>query len=443
MHSQVTETTIGIDTAVVAAHRVAVRGSARDDFAVPPTLAGMAMLTARLAEHAPALVVAEPTGMTWLAVGHAAQAAGCEVSLVQARHSARLRGAIAGKHKTDVADADMLAGCAGVFGLTPTRLPPPAQIALRRAVRRRHGAVVDAHRCECRLWTLAAWAFPDVWHACGHSQPLLQALLGRWPHLAHLARPRTTPRTTSIAQLCHARLRDRDDVEVRAERIRAMAADWAAFWRGRLDLDALAWETTELLGDITDADARIDRATSQTQRLWAAAWGRDELLTSVPGIGPKVAPIVRAWFDDATGFATGKQAAAFVGLNPSNWESGLMAAPSRPITKEGPPELRLALYQAANVARRRDPQLAACYRRLMVERGHTHIQATCAVARKLTTRVWATLTRGTPYEFRDLDGTPISEEAAVELAASHTVPADVRRRTRARVAAVRRGRLSG
>ena len=148
-------------------------------------------------------------------------------------------------------------------------------------------------------------------------------------------------------------------------------------------------------------------------------------------------------FGDATQFTTGKQAAAFVGLNPSNWESGLMAAPSRPITKEGPPELRLALYQAANVARRRDPQLAVCYRRLMVERSHTHIQATCAVARKLATRVWATLTSGTPYEFRDLEGTPITEDAAAELAASHTVPADVRRRTRARAAAVRRGRLSG
>jgi transposase len=439
MHSQITETVIGIDTAVVADHRVAVRGSAPEDVAVPPTLAGMARLTARLAEHAPALVVAEPTGMTWLAVGHAAQAAGCAMSLIQARHSARLRGAIAGKHKTDVADADMLASCVDVFGLTPTTLPPPAQIGLRRAVRRRHRSVVDAHRSECRLWALAAWAFPDVWHACGHSQPLLQALLDRWPHLAQLARARTA----SIAAVCRQRLHHPDEVDRRAERIRAMAAGWAAFWRGRLDLDALAWETTEHLGDIAAADARIARATSQAQRLWADAWDRDALLCSVPGIGPTVAPIVRAWFGDATQFSTGKQAAAFVGLNPSNWESGLMAAPSRPITKEGPPELRLALYQAANVARRRDPQLAACYRRLMVERGHTHIQATCAVARKLATRVWATLTSGTPYEFRDLDGTPVTADAAAELAASHTVPADVRRRTRARVAAVRRGRLSG
>ncbi len=439
MQSQATEATIGIDTAIVADHRVAVRGATPEDFAVPPTLAGMARLTARLAEHAPALVVAEPTGMTWLAVGHAVRAAGCDMTLVGPRHSARLRGAIAGKHKTDVADADMLAGCANVFGLTAGALPSATQIALRRAVRRRHRMVVDAHRGECRLWALAAWAFPDVWHACGHCQPLLQALLGRWPHLSQLARARIT----SIAKLCRSRLRNPDHADRRAERIRDMAAGWAAFWRGRVDLDALAWETTERLSDIAVADARIDRATGQARRLWSAAWGRDELLCSVPGIGPTIAPIVHAYLGDATGFATGKQAAAFVGLNPSNWESGLMAAPSRPITKEGPPELRLALYQAANVARRRDPQLAVFYRRLMVERGHAHIQANCAVARKLATRVWATLTSGTPYEFRDLDGTPITEDAAAELAAQHTVPAAIRRRTRARVATVRRGRLSG
>jgi hypothetical protein len=70
MHSQATETTIGMDTAIVADHRVAVRGPAvAEDFTVPPTLAGMFGLTERLAGHAPALVVAEPTGMTWLAVG--------------------------------------------------------------------------------------------------------------------------------------------------------------------------------------------------------------------------------------------------------------------------------------------------------------------------------------------------------------------------------------
>ena len=281
MHSKATDTTIGIDTAVVADHRVAVRGTTpAEDFAVPPTLAGMAMLTRRLAEHAPALAVAEPTGMTWLAIGHAVRAAGCDLTLVQPRHSARLRGAIAGKHKTDVADADMLAGCADVFGLTATTLPSPAQIALRRAVRRRHRAIVDAHRSECRLWALAAWAFPDVWHACQHAQPLLQPLLRCWPHLSQLARARTA----SIAALCRQRLRRPGDVDRRAERIRDTAAGWADFWQDRLDLDALAWEITELLDDIAAADARIDRAAGHAHQLWRAAWDHDDLLTSLPAV---------------------------------------------------------------------------------------------------------------------------------------------------------------
>jgi hypothetical protein len=70
--------------------------------------------------------------------------------------------------------------------------------------------------------------------------------------------------------------------------------------------------------------------------------------------------------------------------------------------------LRLAFFQAANAARRQDPQLAAFYHQLMTEHGHCHTQACVAVARKLVERTWTVLTRGTPYQIRDLDGQPIS-----------------------------------
>lgn len=101
--------------------------------------------------------------------------------------------------------------------------------------------------------------------------------------------------------------------------------------------------------------------------------------------------------------------------------------------------MRLAYYQAANVARRQDPQLAAHYRKLMCERGHTHIQANCAVARKLAARTWKVLQTGQPYEPRDLDGNPIDEAAAAALAVELAVPPDTRRRNRATTP--RRGRL--
>jgi hypothetical protein len=84
---------IGIDAAIVANHRVAVRGAAvSEDFAVPASLAGLGQLTRRLSPYESALVVMEPTAMSWLGLGYAVADAGCRPALVEARHTAKLRG---------------------------------------------------------------------------------------------------------------------------------------------------------------------------------------------------------------------------------------------------------------------------------------------------------------------------------------------------------------
>jgi transposase len=383
--------TIGLDAAVVADHQVAIRGDGiRENFRVAPTLAGMRNLTERLSPYAGALVVAEPTGGTWLPLSYAISDAGCELGLVQNRDSARLREAISGRNKTDMIDAEMLAASESVLGVTASVLPSSGQLPIRRALRRRYHATVDAHRAENRLWGVTAWLMPDVWRACGGHR-LAQPLLARWPHLGSLSRAHLS----SLTEMAAAHTRDREPSR-RAQRIADAATGWYRFWEGRLDLDAMAWEITELSDTISTADAAITRAAKQATGLWRRYWP-DDLLLTVPGIGPITAAATRGWWGDGTQLMTAKAAASFVGLNPSNRESGLTASPSRPITKEGPPELRLAYYQAANIARRHDPQLAVFYQRLMVERGHNHIQATCAVARKLACRAWAICQTGRPY----------------------------------------------
>jgi hypothetical protein len=279
---------------------------------------------------------------------------------------------------------------------------------------------------------LAAWAFPDLWRATG-GHTVAQPLLTRWPHLECLGRARLG----SITDIVAAHSRD-SHPEQRAERIRDAARGWATFWAGRLDLDSLGWELSQMLNDINTTDQRHRGATDQALGLWQQHWP-DDVLTSIPGLGPICASTIRGWWGDATHLQTAKAATAHAGLNPSMWASGLTEAPSRRITKQGPAELRLALYQAANVARRRDPQLAEHYRRLMVERGHNHISANTAVARKLACRAWAIATTGRPYQPRDLDGNPLSLTDATALAADLAVPDDVRSRTRGRT---RRGRLN-
>jgi len=308
---------IGIDAAVVADHQVAIRGeSIRENFKVAPTLAGLAKLSERLAPYAGALVVAEPTAGTWFPLSAAVTAAGCRIGFVANRDSARLRQAITGKTKTDLVDAEMLAGCAQVLEVHDAPVVPMGQIGLRRAMHRRHLGVVAAHGAECRLWALAAWAFPDVWRACGGHR-VAQPVLGRWPHLGALSRAHLG----SITELVAAHSADAEPGR-RAERIRNGARGWLAFWRDRLDVDALGWEVAELADDIEIADATVARATRHAMTLWQAHWP-DDVLCSVPGIGPVCAAATRAWWGDASHLPSAKTAASFIGLAPSNWQSGL------------------------------------------------------------------------------------------------------------------------
>jgi transposase len=219
----------------------------------------------------------------------------------------------------------------------------------------RGAAVIDGNRYLRRLISLARWAFPDVWNAFRGSLPTAVGVLGRWPHLAQLAAARRSSLTAMVA----LHTRGAADVPDRVEAIRAAAAAWTAFWDGHLDLDALAFDVDEYLIDMAQAKARTERATECAQSYWRRLYGDDELLLSVSGMGPVTACVVRGFLADGAAFASGKAAASYVGLNPSTWSSGTVSQPSRAITKEGPAVLRLAFFQAANGARRQDPQLAA------------------------------------------------------------------------------------
>lgn len=214
--------------------------------------------------------------------------------------------------------------------------------------------------------------------------------------------------SSTLTGVVAAHTRGVPDVPARVEAIRAAARAWSDFWQGHLDLAARAWEIAEHLHDMAEADQRIARATAPATGYWADLYGdvTSRSCCRCRGRAPMTAPAVRAFLGDGGAFTTAKAAASYVGMTPSTWSSGTVVQPSRAITKEGPAVLRLAFYQAAGGARRIDPQLAAFYRHLMVDRGHSHTKAT--VARKLIERTWTVLHRDQPYQLRDLDGTPLT-----------------------------------
>lgn len=121
-----------------------------------------------------------------------------------------------------------------------------------------------------------------------------------------------------------------------------------------------------------------------------------QLLTSLVGVGPTLATSLAAEIGDIHRFDKPKQLVAYAGLDPRVRQSGTVLNRNTKLTKRGSAELRNSLFLAANIARQHDPELKAYYQKKRAE-GRTYTEATIATSRKVANRIFAVLTRGTPY----------------------------------------------
>ena len=105
--------------------------------------------------------------------------------------------------------------------------------------------------------------------------------------------------------------------------------------------------------------------------------------------------------------------------------------------------MRMALYQAGDIGRRWDPQLAAVYYREMVYHGKKHRQAMGAVMSHLGARVLRVLKEDRPYELRDPEGKLTSKDEAKKIILSqYHVSETIRRERRRRNSKNRRRSLT-
>jgi transposase len=136
------------------------------------------------------------------------------------------------------------------------------------------------------------------------------------------------------------------------------------------------------------------------------------LLTSIPGIGWIVASHLVARLGDWREINNVRQIGGFLGLVSSEHSTGDHQDRGA-ITRAGDSRLRNKLIQSAWVAIGKDPELRAFYRRIY-QRHPIKVaarKAIVAVARKLTTRIYAVLKEQRPYEFRvDSSAAPLTAE---------------------------------
>lgn len=145
-----------------------------------------------------------------------------------------------------------------------------------------------------------------------------------------------------------------------------------------------------LRDELARLDADLDDLIQQSP-VWRA---REELLQSVPGIGPVMSRTVLAELPEL-GLLNRKQIAALVGVAPFNRDSGRLRG-HRTIWG-GRASVRRALYMAALVATRWNPVIRVFYQRLRAA-GKAPKVALVAAMRKLLTILNAMVHAGTPWQ---------------------------------------------
>ncbi len=368
-------------------------------------------------------VVLEPTRNAWVPLASWFRRKGAKVVVVPSEQSADLRAYYSKHAKTDHLDSRVLAR---VPLLHPEGLHEESGLgpgdAFKRAVKLRSGLVMrrstSMHRLDALLEIMGPW-----WVKALRTDMNKTALR----FLSQYADPFEVKRLgrSRLTRFLHRHSRGRWG-EREADLLREAAEETLALW-GEDGIDFVA------LSEDIAIEARLalrltDEIKEITERIAVMYQSIDPggIVRSAPGVGPILAAQILGRLGDAKRFSSLAGVRSFAGLVPRQNLSGSGGSIGG-LTKSGDACLREALYQAADHARKVDPQLAAKYRRLMVEGGKHHHSALCTIATILLTRIATCLRAGIAYELRDLDGRRIDEaEGRLIVAERYVVSAATR-----------------
>lgn len=125
------------------------------------------------------------------------------------------------------------------------------------------------------------------------------------------------------------------------------------------------------------------------------------LLRSIPGIGAVTAAMLVAHIGDIGRFDAPEKLVAYIGMDCRVYQSGTSVHGKGFLTKRGNKQLRHTLFNAAFIARQKNPELKEFFEKKKAEGKH-YFSALCAVERKLIHIIYAVWTRGTPFEMRKI-----------------------------------------
>jgi len=222
-------------------------------------------------------------------------------------------------------------------------------------------------------------------------------------------------------------------------RLRTACAQLAQLYRPIIEAGRLTQAFFDDVGNEVARELRLMDVEQQELKDLEAAIARryqevapNDHLGTMKGLGNVTAPTILAAVGTPQRFHSQAAFRGWTGVVAHASQSADSDAKGLPMTKAGPKRVKLALYQAAEIARQWDPQLAKVYYDQMVHKGNPHYKAVGAVMSHLASRIHAVLTEQRDYVLQDVDRREISvREARTIVLTQYQVPEEIRAARRA------------
>ena len=337
--------------------------------------------------NSPCVFGMEATGHYWYPIYSFLKAKGYTIYVINPIQSDSLRKMYIRQTKNDSIDSFLIAEVIrfGQFGTTS--MADENILAMRQLCRYRDSVISSRTEIKLRIGTIMEQIFPEyekqfssLWVSTS------MGILEKYLTPENIENAPIDELFEIIKDKSHNRL-----TRAKAISIKEAAADTFGI---KIAQDAFSFQLKQLIDRMNFLDKQIEALDCQILEYYEKF---DCYLHTIPGIGMIAAATILAEIGDINRFKSSSALVAFAGIDPTVRQSGEFSSTHNHMSKRGSPYLRHAIFLAATTCSFHNSPLNAYYKKKR-DQGKHHLIATGAVARKLTSVIYAVLRDSKPYE---------------------------------------------
>ena len=337
--------------------------------------------------NSPCVFGMEATGHYWYPIYSFLKAKGYTIYVINLIQSDSLRKMYIRQTKNDSIDSFLIAEVIrfGQFGTTS--MADENILAMRQLCRYRDSVISSRTEIKLRIGTIMEQIFPEyekqfssLWVSTSIG------ILEKYLTPENIENAPIDELFEIIKDKSHNRL-----TKAKAISIKEAAADTFGI---KIAQDAFSFQLKQLIDRMNFLDKQIEALDCQILEYYEKF---DCYLHTIPGIGMIAAATILAEIGDINRFKSSSALVAFAGIDPTVRQSGEFSSTHNHMSKRGSPYLRHAIFLAATTCSFHNSPLNAYYKKKR-DQGKHHLTATGAVARKLTSVIYAVLRDSKPYE---------------------------------------------